>query len=242
MSASLPFWLLWVTTPILMASQARIAAPASLRLSKALKPGYEVLRCVAGDDAAAAARRQVLILPGNPGIPGYYEDFATALAKRLSADGGVTVTALGLLGHCADAKSDPTTFRVFGLDEQIEHATEQLGELEKAAPRDAKIAVLGHSIGANIGLKAVHALDWPQKVKAVGLLTPFLQNNDDNPDFASKKRLATMGFAWRLLAFLGFLVQLLPLFLRRILFHGTVKDMDTKARELTLTAMLRRRS
>jgi len=102
--------------------------------------------------------------------------------------------------------------------------------------------VVGHSIGAYIGLLALAALRWPSKVSAVGLVTPFLQNNDENPDFAQKKFLCRLGFVWRLAWLLGWAARLMPAWLRRFLFRGSTTGMGPSAAALTMSGMLQGRT
>ena len=90
-----------------------------------------------GDGAAAAARNDdawaldVVLLPGNPGLPAFYEDFGRALVARLAAetaargareeDAAVRLTTLGYLGHGEHASVGAAG--VFTIDDNCPLAT-----------------------------------------------------------------------------------------------------------------------
>lgn len=105
----------------------------------------------------------ILMVPGNPGLVSYYREFLPSIRDALPADlkGQTVVHAIGHLGHTPNATSaerrgfkpnaQPT------LEDQVADKVAYLDELaetyrfsEEGAP---KLIVLGHSIGAWIGLQ-----------------------------------------------------------------------------------------
>lgn len=171
------------------------------------------------------------MLPGNPGVPGYYRRFAENLAQNL----GVEVVVLGLCGHTLEPKVQP--WKVFTLDDQIEHV---LGYID-SVHGDGELTIVGHSIGAYIALEAMHRR--PKIVRYTLGLMPFLENNDADLAFsrlACLVRLSPPAF-WSILAALCVslaLVRPLPLRLRRLLLAGPTGDYDAEWADFTADAIL----
>ncbi|XP_075454562.1 lipid droplet-associated hydrolase [Ascaphus truei] len=98
----------------------------------------------------------ILIVPGNPGIVGYYRTFMQALYCGL--DQQYPVWAVSHAGHCAPPRgmdmTDDTELNqmedIFGLNGQIEH---KLAFLKMNVPNDIKLVLIGHSIGCYIILE-----------------------------------------------------------------------------------------
>ncbi|XP_029451855.1 lipid droplet-associated hydrolase isoform X2 [Rhinatrema bivittatum] len=97
-----------------------------------------------------------LIVPGNPGIVGYYRTFMQALYFGLNQQ--YPVWAISHAGHCVPPRSmsmtEDTDVKeiedIFGLNGQIEH---KLYFLKKNVPKDMKLVLIGHSIGCYIILE-----------------------------------------------------------------------------------------
>ena len=71
------------------------ALPGTTHLCESKTGPYEVLSC----EPLGPARRTVVIIPGNPGLPDYYAGFAAELCTRLQAK----VKVVGLAGHVSTA-------------------------------------------------------------------------------------------------------------------------------------------
>ena len=80
---------------------------------------YEVVRASPYDGRPNAV---VVFIPGNPGQPAFYSDFATMLSHRLHAE----VVVLGLVGHVTRPSlpllSAHERRRGFTIDEQVTNA------------------------------------------------------------------------------------------------------------------------
>ena len=151
----------------------------------------EVFRAGEQEGRAHTPSLRVICLPGNPGAGAFYTRFAEALA----ADLGCSVSVMSLLGHhppVGDSKLHPP----LTLAAQVATAAAFLQtELDAAGP-GGRIAVIGHSIGATIGARAVAVVNGdgdasstpattttttPSRVAAVAALMPYARFNDAAP-------------------------------------------------------------
>ncbi|KAI4872238.1 hypothetical protein NFI96_034394 [Prochilodus magdalenae] len=98
----------------------------------------------------------ILIIPGNPGIVGFYKTFMWTLYQAFNRR--YPVWSVSHAGHCAppdsmDMVEDALVMEaedVFGLNGQIEH---KLTFLSEHVPRDTHLVLVGHSIGCYIILE-----------------------------------------------------------------------------------------
>uniref|UniRef100_A0A4W3JBH0 Lipid droplet-associated hydrolase n=1 Tax=Callorhinchus milii TaxID=7868 RepID=A0A4W3JBH0_CALMI len=121
-----------------------------------------------------------LIIPGNPGIAGYYKTFMQILHQTM--DQKYPVWVISHAGHCVPPESmemmeDIELEDVFGLNGQIEH---KLAFLRKYVPEDVKIVLIGHSIGCYIILEMMKREPQLQVLKAV-LLFPTIERMAESP-------------------------------------------------------------
>jgi len=150
----------------------------------------------------------VLIVPGNPGCAHFYLEFAQALRTELG-----TAAAINIVSHLGHQVNNNHSGRVFSLQEQIAHKTEFVRGLGAAAP----VFIVGHSIGAHMGLEIMRAL--PSQVHGVVGLFPFLQ-----VDWNSRKQIAiwsmvtTRLVVYTVMALARLLAQL-PVVAQRVFFH-----------------------
>lgn len=176
----------------------------------------------------------VVIYPGNPGIPEYYQDLASELASLTCS----TVAVVGWLGFSARAPLlRPWWRRRVDLEAQISHGHQKLIELAKGY---RNVAVVGHSIGALVAMEMLK--QKTVDIRAVVKVTPFIAANSESPDYRKKWQLiSTPGLSFLVIA-LAFLLRLLPQHLRgRImaLIGQNTDHMDSTATDLTLDAMTR---
>ncbi|KAM4771729.1 lipid droplet-associated hydrolase [Rhinophrynus dorsalis] len=121
-----------------------------------------------------------LIIPGNPGVVGFYRTFMESLYCDL--DQKYPVWAVSHAGHCApprgmDMTHDNRIEDIFGLNGQIEH---KLAFLQKTVPPDMKLVLIGHSIGCYIILEMMkRAVDL--KVVQSILLFPTIERMSMSP-------------------------------------------------------------
>ena len=78
---------------------------------------------VPSNDEDAAAFDEVFVIPGNPGVPGFYERFAKGIWTQM--EGRARVSVIGYVGHTA---SDLGVNGWFSLDEQVQHVTAEVVE------------------------------------------------------------------------------------------------------------------
>ncbi|WVZ67333.1 hypothetical protein U9M48_016426 [Paspalum notatum var. saurae] len=93
----------------------------------------------------------VLLIAGNPGIAAFYKDFVEALYENLG--GQASITAIGHISHCQ---------KVDFIEQELQHS-------------EQSIVLVGHSIGAYIGLEVFKRLQ--NKIKFLVGLYPFLKLN-----------------------------------------------------------------
>ncbi|KAG5866152.1 hypothetical protein JTB14_017002 [Gonioctena quinquepunctata] len=127
----------------------------------------------------------VIIIPGNPGVNGFYENFAKTLHEKL----GYSVWCIGHAGHNLPEQvlSPLPKFKgneyVYGLKGQIEH---KVDFFEKYIPKNARIHLIGHSIGSYIILELLEHPSIKDKVADVYLLFPtieeMVQKDETNSD------------------------------------------------------------
>ena len=101
----------------------------------------------------------VVFIPGNPGLAGYYSEFANGLRDRL----GASVIVLGMVGHLSrTARSKlprAERGRLYGLDDQLRHTVARAVAFQAAAGEaGVPFTLAGHSIGAWIALRAAQEL------------------------------------------------------------------------------------
>jgi len=113
----------------------------------------------------------VLVIPGNPGIAAFYKDFVEALYESLRGQASITA-----IGHISHSQKDSEHGRLFSLHEQIDHKVDFIEqELQHS---EQSIVLVGHSIGAYIGLEVFKRLQ--NKIKMFVGLYPFLKLNKNS--------------------------------------------------------------
>ncbi|XP_075057479.1 lipid droplet-associated hydrolase isoform X2 [Mixophyes fleayi] len=124
-----------------------------------------------------------LIIPGNPGIVGFYRTFMQSLYSGFN--GQYPVWALSHAGHCSpptgmdmtnDADDDQTE-DVFGLNGQTDH---KLSFLRENVPADMKLVLIGHSIGCYIILEMMKRSADLKVLRSI-LLFPTIERMAQSP-------------------------------------------------------------
>lgn len=152
-----------------------------------------------------------LIIPGNPGVVGFYRTFMQTLHSMFEYR--YPVWAVSHAGHCAppasmdmveDASSAAAEDDVFGLNGQIEH---KLAFLRKHVPRETSLVLVGHSIGCYIILDMMKRDPELKVLKAV-MLFPTIERMAETPQ---GKVMTPVLCHMRYVAYLPvFLLSLLP--------------------------------
>ncbi|XP_063171167.1 lipid droplet-associated hydrolase [Candoia aspera] len=146
----------------------------------------QILKCGPWEDLwndKSAPRLLFLVIPGNPGLVGFYQTFSKALYRGLNQQYPVWVVSHG--GHCKtpygvkrkEEMVSNETDDVFGLHGQVEH---KLNFLRKNVPKDVKLILIGHSIGCYIALKIMkHAPEL--EILRIILLFPTIERMAQSP-------------------------------------------------------------
>ncbi|XP_061157998.1 lipid droplet-associated hydrolase isoform X2 [Syngnathus typhle] len=169
----------------------------------------EVLRC-GPPDLHTGHKVLVLVIPGNPGVVGFYGSFIETLYALFGSQH--PVWAVSHAGHCIPPASmdmledaySAADLDPFGLNGQIEH---KLAFLRKHVPKKTKLILVGHSIGCYIILEIMRRDPSLEIVKAV-MLFPTIERMAQTPQ---GKSMTPMLCHLRYLAYLSiFLLSLLP--------------------------------
>lgn len=83
-------------------------------------------RWIEEEPSAHSSKYIILVLPGNPGVPQFYQDFIKAINSKLTLD--IPVWIIGHAGHVQPPKdldiampSDTKWNKYYGLTAQIQH-------------------------------------------------------------------------------------------------------------------------
>ncbi|XP_070588906.1 lipid droplet-associated hydrolase isoform X2 [Erythrolamprus reginae] len=146
----------------------------------------QILKCGPWEDLwndKSAPKLLFLVIPGNPGLPGFYRTFVEALYFRLNQQYPVWVVSHG--GHCKipheikrkEEMASNDTDDVFGLEGQVEH---KLKFLRKYVPKDVKLVLIGHSIGSYFALKVMKHSPELKILRSI-LLFPTIERMAQSP-------------------------------------------------------------
>ncbi|XP_064364430.1 lipid droplet-associated hydrolase isoform X1 [Dromaius novaehollandiae] len=147
-----------------------------------------VLKCgpwkdLSKDESKNLPRLLFMIIPGNPGLAGYYRTFIQALYCGLNQQYPVWVVSHA--GHCKPPSGmemiEDTDIKeledVFGLNGQVEH---KLNFLKKNVSKDIKLVLIAHSIGCYITLEMMKRASGLQVLRSV-LLFPTIERIAQSP-------------------------------------------------------------
>nr|CAH7755726.1 unnamed protein product [Callosobruchus chinensis] len=116
----------------------------------------------------------VIIIPGNPGITGFYDKFAKLLHESL----GYSVWCIGHAGHnIPKEKISPlpklkVNEETYGLKAQIKSKAEFL---DRYVPKDGNIHIIAHSIGAYMALELLNHISIKDRLVDMYLLFPAIE-------------------------------------------------------------------
>ncbi|KAI8816676.1 uncharacterized protein EV422DRAFT_571435 [Fimicolochytrium jonesii] len=115
-------------------------------------------------------RAVVLMIPGNPGLVEYYEEFLRRLHQALK--GEMTFLGASHLGHSAAVR---TIGKLYSVKEQVEHKLQLLDEVERRYGRDTKVVLIGHSFGAWVNIEILKARPDANVVKVFELFPAIMK-------------------------------------------------------------------
>lgn len=158
-----------------------------------------------------STKKIVLVITGNPGIPGFYQDFIKAINSKLSFDAPVWV--VGHAGHVQPPEnldiampSNKKWRDHYGLTAQVQHKVLQIYNytflllyfslisivlltlmiqvefIKTYVPEDAELYLIGHSIGAWVVLNLMKNQDINKRVKKSYLLFPTIEHMAETPN------------------------------------------------------------
>jgi pimeloyl-ACP methyl ester carboxylesterase len=113
--------------------------------------------------------KSIVIIPGNPGLGGFYIPFAHELYNLFNEN--LSILIISQAGH------SPPLKRCFTLNEQIEH---KLETIENFLPRNNnhRLILIGHSIGAFMVLKMIDKLE--NRLDRAFLLFPTIERMEES--------------------------------------------------------------
>jgi len=138
--------------------------------------------------------KSLVIIPGNPGLGGFYIPFAHELYNLLNKN--ISILIISQAGH------SPPLKHCFTLNEQIEH---KLITIEKLVPKDHRLILIGHSIGAYMVLKMLDKLE--NRLDRAFFLFPTIERMKESE--AGKRFIRWYSILIYLLPFLCFIFNLL---------------------------------
>lgn len=108
--------------------------------------------------------KSIVIIPGNPGLGGFYIPFAHELYKLFNEQ--ISILVISQAGHSPPVKT------CFTLNEQIEH---KLQSIEQLLPKsnNHRLILIGHSIGAYMLLQMLDRLS--ERIDRAFLLFPTIE-------------------------------------------------------------------
>ncbi|EFN75984.1 lipid droplet-associated hydrolase [Harpegnathos saltator] len=171
-------------------------------------------RWIEEDPLPHSSKQIVLVITGNPGIPGFYEDFIKAISSKLSSDTPVWV--IGHAGHVQPPEnldiampSNKQWQDHYSLTAQVQHKIEFI---KTYVPENAQLHLIGHSIGAWVILNLLKDPDINKRVKRSYLLFPTIEHMAESPN--GKLFCNIISRTARILIILSWIFSMFPLFLQ----------------------------
>jgi pimeloyl-ACP methyl ester carboxylesterase len=145
---------------------------------------------------ASLSSKTIVIIPGNPGLGGFYIPFAHELYNLFNEN--ISILIISQAGH------SPPLKHCFTLNEQIEH---KLKTIETLLPttKNHRLILIGHSIGAYMVLKMLDRLK--NRIDRAFFLFPTIERMKESP--AGKRFIRWYPILIYLLPFLCFLLKFL---------------------------------
>ncbi|WFD33585.1 hypothetical protein MCUN1_000398 [Malassezia cuniculi] len=156
----------------------------------------------------------ILVIPGNPGICGYYEEYLEALHNALGRR--CTILCLSLLGHQGSGPRPSGTSTAFGtrrcfftVSDQIDAVLHAVDRLESLHEGRVPILLIGHSFGAYAAQRVFATQS--HRIESVHYLFPALANIAQQPR-AKRIQLLINPYGAVLLSWVAAFFALLPYF------------------------------
>lgn len=112
--------------------------------------------------------KSIVIIPGNPGLGGFYIPFAHELYNLFNEN--ISILIISQAGH------SPPLDHCYTLNEQIQH---KLEAIEKLVPNNHQLILIGHSIGAYMVLNMLEKLE--NRLDRAFFLFPTIERMKESP-------------------------------------------------------------
>lgn len=119
----------------------------------------------------------VLLIPGNPSVPGIYEPFLNEVLHRLNLEGEVVSKVLPHLGQCNERLIKRRTITVSDV---IDDHKKKITNLLKYHAPD-KVYLIGHSLGSAVTISLYD--DFSTVIDEFMVLCPFMGPSDNNKGY-----------------------------------------------------------
>ncbi|XP_023321164.1 lipid droplet-associated hydrolase isoform X2 [Eurytemora carolleeae] len=116
-------------------------------------------------------KEMFLIIPGNPGLAGFYQEFMKSLHGKVG-NPDLSIWALSHAGHHRPEVSWIPAEKTYGFEEQILHKLELIDRL---IPQSTRITLIGHSIGCKI-IMEIFKRNSTHSFTGVYFLFPTIEN------------------------------------------------------------------
>ncbi|CAK9803895.1 Lipid droplet-associated hydrolase [Anthophora plagiata] len=179
----------------------------------------------------------VILLTGNPGIPEFYEGFVKTIRSRLPS----TEVPIWIVGHAGHMQplcnlecimpSNLTWDKHYGLMAQVQHKKDFI---KKYVPEDARLHLIGHSIGCWMILNLLKDDSIAKKVAKCYLLFPTIEHMAESSNgWFFFKILSRIGF---LLTFFAWIFSLFPIYVQNLFLAmlGPLCGIPAKFHEVVL--------
>ena len=161
----------------------------------------------------------VVVIPGNPGIPEFYDGFIRTMKSRLPTE--TPIWTVGHAGHVQPPNNlsltmpnDSTWNEHYSLTAQVQHKKEFI---KKYVPEDAKLHLVGHSIGCWMVLDMLKDDSISKRVAKCYLLFPTIEHMAETHNGLFFTRyISRIAF---LLTFLCWILSCLPVYLQAFLIN-----------------------
>ncbi|XP_029657861.1 lipid droplet-associated hydrolase-like [Octopus sinensis] len=176
-----------------------------------LQPGVEFQVMKFGSPPATSSMDPVdspsdnlmfLVIPGNPGVVGYYEKFMATLYQKSNQK--IPVWGISHTGHVS-RPSEGSHNGVYSLQDQIEH---KLAFLHHHIPKNVSLILIGHSIGCYMILNMLKKTSHNNILRCF-FLFPTIERMSSSPQGKVVTPFLKL-FRWILLLFVYFM-SFLPL-------------------------------